>query len=95
MGKDFAQRYAELAHAVQSGVAIELQFDSSSGSPKHLRTGLNLALVMQGTLVRLLIEKGVFTEQEYERALLVGVENEKHAYEARLSERFGKDIRLE
>lgn len=90
----FHDRYTQLAHAVQSGVAMELQFDGASGESKHLRTGINMALVSHGVLVRLLIEKGVFTQQEYEAALLVGIEDEKRAYEERLSARLGKIVRL-
>ena len=89
MASDFHERYEVLGHAIQSGVALELNHDPASGTPKHLRTGLNLTKVEHGALVRLLISKGVFTLEEYEAELLKGLEAEKEAYEARLSARHG------
>lgn len=89
MDRDFDTRYLALAHAIQSGVALELADSPKGGTPKHLRTGLNLSKVEHGALVRLLIAKGVFTLEEYEAALLEGMEAEKRGYEERLSARHG------
>ena len=66
----------------------------SAASPKMLRTGVNLAMVEHGALVRLLIAKGLFTEEEYFEELVKGVEDEKRLYEERLSARFGGKITL-
>ena len=84
MAQDFHERYALLAHAIQTGVALELGIDPASGTPKHLRTGVNLSKVEHGALIRVLIAKGVFTLEEYEAELLKGLEAEKEAYEERL-----------
>ena len=43
--------------------------DFSLVQPKHLRTGLDLSKSDMGGLARLLIAKGVFTEQEYNEAI--------------------------
>jgi hypothetical protein len=43
---------------------------------------------------RLLIAKGVFTEDEYFDAVIDGMEREKASYEAGLSEIFGTKITL-
>lgn len=93
------QRYLTAAHAVQAGVAMELNDNppgnsASSGSPKMLRTGINLAMVEHGALIRLLITKGLFTEEEYFEELVKGVEDEQRQYEARLSAQYGGTIRL-
>lgn len=91
---DLQRRYLAAAHAVQAGVAMEMNDDPPSNSaspvsPKMLRTGVNMSLVSHGALVRLLIAKGVITEEEYFEELAIGAEAEKAAYEERLSARFG------
>lgn len=79
---------------MQSGVAFEQGFDPSDGSPKHLRVGINAAMSDHGGLVRLLIEKGLISEDEYTKAIADEMEREKERYEARLSEHYGKKITL-
>lgn len=96
---DLQRRYLAAAHAVQAGVAMELNDDpptnsASAASPKMLRTGINLAMVEHGALVRLLIKKGLFTDEEYMAELVAGVEEEKRMYEERLSQRLGGKITL-
>jgi hypothetical protein len=46
-------------------------------------------MVEHGALVRVLISKGLFTEEEYFEELVKGVEDEKRLYEERLTQRFG------
>jgi transcription termination factor NusB len=92
--EELERRYMAAAHAVQAGVQMEMNDkpprDSASAvSPKMLRTGLNLAMVGHGALIRVLIAKGICTEEEYFEELVKGVEAEKAAYEERLSARFG------
>lgn len=83
-----------LAHAMQSGVAQSLHIDPSSGSPKHLRVGVNMALVEVGALAGLLIEKGLFTREEYDAALVKGLRQEVQQYEANLSRLMGASVKL-
>ena len=87
-------RYRAAMHAVQSGVAMDLQHDEASGTPKHLRVGANSALVNQAALVRLLTDKGIITEIEYLTALAEEAEAEQRRYEEMLSARHGGTIRL-
>jgi hypothetical protein len=98
-------RYLAAAHAVQTAVAttigLDTQFaptgvvpDTSCASPKHLRTGLDLRAVDHGALARLLIAKGVFTEEEYVAALAEGAEQEARTWSERLSKRLGKPVTL-
>lgn len=96
---ELERRYEAAAHAVQAGVGMEMNDDppsrsGSATSPKMLRTGVNMAMVGNGALVRLLIAKGVFTEDEYFEELVNGVEAEHAAYEERLSARFGATVKL-
>lgn len=96
MGKiEDVERYKRAAHAVQTGVAAEIQLQlNNAASPKHLRTGVNTAKVEQGALAKLLISKGVFTEDEYFSELADAMERERDAYELRLSQATGKTVRL-
>lgn len=96
---DLERRYHVAAHAVQAGVAMEMNDDppSHSGSPvspKMLRVGVNMAMVEHGALARLLIKKGLITNEEYMTELVAGVEDEQRAYEERLSARYGGKIEL-
>lgn len=86
---DDAARYAAAAHAMQSGVAMEMNFDLSGVEPKHLRVGVNSALVAQGGLARLLIDKGLITEAEYTAAVADAMEAEVARYEEILRQRLG------
>lgn len=87
-------RYRRAAHSVQTGVAMEMQFNDKFTNPKHLRTGLNLSKSDQCGLVRLLIAKGIFSEEEYLEAITVAAEDEKTAAELRLSDLLGKKVTL-
>ena len=102
MNPTLAARYEQLCHAHQSGVKFDLENDPSnylagpvSGRPdimriaKHLRVGIDGALVEQSAVARLLMEKGVFTEAEYHTAIIVAREQEVERYEKYLSEKFG------
>lgn len=89
------ERYRAAAHAVQSGVAVELNNGiTKAAEPKHLRVGIDTAHADLGSLARLLIAKGVISEDEYLSALADGMEAEQKSYEQRLSEYFGKSITL-
>lgn len=88
------ERYLAAAHAIQTGVALDLESGDSSGSPKQLRTGINLRACDQAGLVRLLIAKGVFTETEYLDAIAGAAEAEKARYEERISKRLGRKVTL-
>jgi len=90
------ERYAAAAHAMQSGVAMEMFLPDrqSATEPKHLRVGVNSALVDSAALAELLIRKGVITEEEYFEALAEGMEREQRKYEKRLSEHYGRRITL-
>lgn len=83
--------YMQLLHAMQSGVATEMEDASraSATSPKHLRVGVNAALTDHYALAKLLMEKGVITKLEYYRALRDAMAEEVERYETRLSAAHG------
>lgn len=67
---------------MQSAVAYAMNSDPKETEPKHLRTGINAAMVEHGALVGLLIEKGVITIEEYYKALADKMEAEVESYRA-------------
>jgi hypothetical protein len=88
-------RYRAAAHAMQSGVAMKMNHDGGpqrgETSPKHLRVGVNSAMVEHSALVRLLMAKGVITEDEYLTALADAMEAEKRLYETELRDHIGNE----
>lgn len=74
------QRYLLACHAMQSGVAA-MEGRSNETTPKHLRVGVNSAMVDSGALVGLLLEKHIIAEHEYFEALAERMEAEVHSYE--------------
>jgi hypothetical protein len=87
-------RYNAALHAMQSGVAVEMNHRSEPTEPKHLRVGVNAAMVDHGGLVALLIAKGVISEAEYLEAIEGAMVAEKERYERHLSELIGIAIKL-
>jgi fructose/tagatose bisphosphate aldolase len=94
MTQDASDRYHAAAHAMQSGVAMEMQHGSRDTEPKHLRVGVNSAMVDSSAMAELLIAKGVITEDEYAEAIASGMEREAAIYAKRLSERLGIKVTL-
>ena len=87
-------RYLAAAHAMQSGVAAKMRYDPNETSEKHLRTGVNSAMVETSALVKLLISKGIITEAEWYAELADAMEREKEAYEKALHNILGTRITL-
>ena len=86
--------YEQLAHAMQSGVAMQMEVHPGETTPKHLRVGINSAMSDHGALVKLLIDKGVFTEDEYLAVLVEFMRREVESYEQQLTTHFGTKITL-
>ena len=87
-------RHKAASHAMQSGVAMEMERDPKPTSPKHLRVGVNVALCDHAALVRLLMEKGLITEEEYLSAIADQMEQERARYEVMLTELLNAKITL-
>ena len=79
------------AHAMQSGVAMKMNYEPAETTPKHLRVGVNSAMVEHSALAALLMRKGVITEDEYLAALADGMEHEAELYRQWLQRRIGPD----
>lgn len=85
--------YERLMHAVQTGVAYEMEMNDAH-TPKHLRTGVNSAMISAGAVAKLLIDKGLIDERELWTCLRDMARLEVQGYEARLSEHFHTKITL-
>ena len=86
---DDEARYLAAAHGMQTGVAYEQEHDSSDGSPKQLRVGVNSAMCDHAALVRLLVDAGVITREQYIKAIADEMERERDRYEERINNRYG------
>lgn len=91
---DDMKRYEVASHAMQTGVATEMEHNTKPTEPKHLRVGVNSAMVNQAALARLMIDKGIITADEYHAALADQMEAEVASYEDMLSARLGTKVRL-
>ena len=94
MAKTDIDRYFAAAHAMQSGVAMEMNHRPQPTEPKHLRVGVNSAMVDHQALAKLLMDKGIITNDEYEKAIADAMEAEKKRYEDHLTGIIGAPITL-
>lgn len=82
-------RYLKALHGVQTAVKVRMLYeqkqysdpDTHATSPKHLRTGVNSAMVNNQAVARLLIDKGIFTVEEYNKAMADCMEEELASHE--------------
>lgn len=78
------ERYQAAAHKVQSGLHFLMHFYQATRfhrtEPKHLRVGIDISKAEQAGLAKLLIAKGVFTDEEYLLAMTEAVEEEANRY---------------
>lgn len=88
------ERYAAACHAMQSGVAMEMSHRPQPTEPKHLRVGVNSALVETGALAKILIDAGIISEEQYREALADAMEREQARYETYLSQLVGTRVTL-
>lgn len=87
-------RYHAAAHAVQSGVKMNMTFNPTLTEPKHLRVGVDLRACEISGLATLLIKKGVITRLEYVEAMAVAVEQEVAQVQHELSQKLGAQVTL-
>ena len=70
--------YEDAAHRVQTAIAVLIGQDPNSSlvEPKHLRVGIDMSKSDMGGLATLLIEKGIFTLEEYLAAITKAAQQE-------------------
>ena len=75
--KDLGLSYLEAAHGVQTAIAYDMQSGRSRVTePKQLRVGVDMSKADQLGLAQLLIDKGVFTPEEYEEYVRLAANHE-------------------
>lgn len=84
--KDLGLSYEQAAHGVQTGVAYR---DEVDGYAKHLRTGIDISKAEQFGLACLLIDKGVFTSEEYAEYMRLALNTEVDRLEKEYKEKLG------
>ncbi len=83
--------YDALLHAMQSGVNYSMHnVGAKSVEPKHLRVGINSAMVEAAAIVDFLVDKGIFTYEEYYEYLNAFMKREVDKYARELEEHYGK-----
>lgn len=88
-------KYLVLSHSMQAGVAVMMGVDPQETAPKHLRVGINSAMVSDAALVGLLIAKGLLTYEEYYQSLVDAMEREVQSYKDNLQRLYpGTNIEL-
>jgi hypothetical protein len=85
-----AARYVKAAHRLQTAIAFNP--DKSDKEPKHLRVGIDLSKSDLAGLAQLLIDKGVFSEDEYLTAIADQAEIEADMHEQELSQKLGANV---
>ena len=90
--KEFMERNTALRHAIQTGVALTTNGEQED--TKHLRTGLNANMCEMTAVIKLLIDKGIITREEYFDYSIDILEREVARYEQILIEQSGSRIKL-
>lgn len=75
--------YEAACHAMQTGVAHEMSIGAEDTTPKHLRVGINSAMCNDAALTRLLVKKGIITEEEYAEEVRLEMCREVDRYQER------------
>lgn len=83
--------YEKLLHAMQSGVAMMMNYNPKETEPKHLRVGINAALCDHAALVNLLINKGVISDKEYIQVITDEMADEVERYKKAIKIHLGTD----
>jgi len=82
--EELRAKLIRLGHAMQSGVAFTMPIDPKATSVKHLRVGVNNALINNAAIASLLMQKGIITEEEYLRELITWTEQDIERYREQL-----------
>lgn len=87
-------RYQAACHAMQTGVMYLMQKKVREVEPKHLRVGVNSAMVESSALAGLLIKHGIINEAEWYDALATSMEKEAADYQKEVEKVLGVKVTL-
>lgn len=91
---DDAERYTRATAALKTGIELESRYDPGSLSNHQLRLAFTALSAESSALVQLLIAKGVFTMEEYTKAVAASMLSEVRRTETRLGPHIGGTISL-
>lgn len=94
MSEEDKARYIRAMHAMQTGIAYLLEKDPTPSHPKHVRLGINSAMVQNAALATILMDKGIMTRDEYDKVMADMSEAEVALYEAELAEKYRTVVKL-
>ena len=94
MSQADVDRYLKAMHAVQTGIAFRMEHDTNIALPKHMRTGIDSAMVTDAAIATLLISKGIFTRDEYDAELANQAEAEAERQRQALESYYGPDVQI-
>ena len=87
------EEYHSLMHQMQSAIAMCIGLGIDIGaSPKHLRVGVNSALIDSGALADLLLKKGLITKEEFGAMVVEKVRADVEDYKERLRQHLGRPV---
>lgn len=87
-----SRSYKQAMHAVQTAIAFEIAMEGeekAGANPKHLRVGINSAMITDFAIANLLIKKGIITQEEYEEAVTEAANKEVDMLQKRLKDKYG------
>jgi len=93
--REILNRYHAHGHAIQTGIKVLLGCNATHEcEPKHLRVGISLSKTDHAGLVELLIEKGLFTRQEYFQKMEKMAAKERQNYQDRVRLVLGQNFTI-
>lgn len=92
--KDLGLTYDQAMHGVQTDIAFRMSRGAKTTEPKHVRVGVDMSKADMLGLVTLLIDKGVFTLDEYVEAVRLSANNEVAMRDAELERELGIKMTL-
>lgn len=95
--RDLKLSYEAAMHGIQSAIRFEMSrrgipddvMDEMAHMLKHLRVGVDMRASDAGALAGLLIQKGVFTLEEYLEWIRLGANEELASYQDRIRKQYG------
>lgn len=93
----FVAKYRVLVQKCQAGIKTlaEKLGDPKLYDAKHLRVGINNNIVELSAMIKLLVDKGILTTEEVEKAYLVAYEEEVTRLEREIYDKCGLVVKLD
>ncbi|MES2694185.1 MAG: hypothetical protein V4773_11985 [Verrucomicrobiota bacterium] len=92
--RDLGLSYEAAVHGIQSAIAYDMKNGGRATEPKHMRVGVDTSKAEMAGLATILIEKGVFTVEEYVEVMRRAVNEEVAMREAEISAKVGRKVDL-